>query len=83
MYLGLSLTWRFRISYHGSVKQKLTSKFTETRKPNPTKREDYGDTVIPSLVLRVNKSDRPIRGVRLQMMEVHISALFGTLTSHH
>lgn len=36
--------------------QKLTTKFIETRKPNPAKREDYRDTVVPGLVLRVNKS---------------------------
>jgi len=36
--------------------QKLTTKFIETRKPNPVKREDYRDTVVPGLVLRVNKS---------------------------
>ena len=35
---------------------KLTTKFIETRKPNPAKREDYRDTVVPGLVLRVNKS---------------------------
>ncbi|UXX83032.1 tyrosine-type recombinase/integrase [Roseovarius pelagicus] len=38
------------------MKQKLTTKFIETRKPNPAKREDYRDTVVPGLVLRVNKS---------------------------
>ena len=36
--------------------QKLTTKFIETRKPNPSKRVDYRDTVVPGLVLRVNKS---------------------------
>ncbi|SFR35096.1 Site-specific recombinase XerD [Yoonia tamlensis] len=36
--------------------QKLTTKFIETRKPNPAKREDFRDTVVPGLVLRVNKS---------------------------
>lgn len=54
--LGLSLTWRFRISYHGSMIQKLTTKFIETRKPDLAKRVDYRDTVVPGLVLRVNKS---------------------------
>lgn len=38
------------------MKQKLTTKFIETRKPDPTKRVDYRDTVVPGLVLRVNKS---------------------------
>ena len=36
--------------------QKLTTKFIETRKPDPSKRVDYRDTVVPGLVLRVNKS---------------------------
>ncbi|MFP3385982.1 Arm DNA-binding domain-containing protein [Tritonibacter sp. SIMBA_163] len=36
--------------------QKLTTKFIETRKPNPAKREAFRDTVVPGLVLRVNKS---------------------------
>ncbi|MHC0053550.1 Arm DNA-binding domain-containing protein [Actibacterium sp. D379-3] len=38
------------------MKQKLTTKFIETRKPDPSKRVDYRDTVVPGLVLRVNKS---------------------------
>lgn len=38
------------------MKQKLTIKFIETRKPDPFKRVDYRDTVVPGLVLRVNKS---------------------------
>ena len=38
------------------MKQKLTTKFIETRKPDPTKRVDYRDNVVPGLVLRVNKS---------------------------
>jgi integrase len=36
--------------------QKLTTKFIETRKPDTAKRVDYRDTVVPGLVLRVNKS---------------------------
>lgn len=36
--------------------QKLTTKFIENRKPDPAKRVDYRDTVVPGLVLRVNKS---------------------------
>ena len=36
--------------------QKLTTKFIETRKSDPSKRVDYRDTVVPGLVLRVNKS---------------------------
>ncbi|WP_299778365.1 site-specific integrase [uncultured Roseobacter sp.] len=36
--------------------QALTTKFIETRKPDPSKRVDYRDTVVPGLVLRVNKS---------------------------
>jgi len=36
--------------------QKLTTKFIDTRKPGPSKRVDYRDTVVPGLVLRVNKS---------------------------
>jgi len=36
--------------------QKLTTKFIEARKPDPAKRVDYRDTVVPGLVLRVNKS---------------------------
>ncbi|MAQ81705.1 MAG: integrase [Maritimibacter sp.] len=36
--------------------QKLTTKFIETRKPEPDKRVDYRDKVVPGLVLRVNKS---------------------------
>ena len=55
-HLGLSLTWQFRVSYHGSMRQKLTTKFIETRKPDPAKHVDYRDTVVPGLVLRVNKS---------------------------
>ncbi|WP_259775601.1 Arm DNA-binding domain-containing protein [Aliiroseovarius crassostreae] len=38
------------------MKQKLTTKLIETRKPDPSKRVDYRDTVVPGLVLRVNKS---------------------------
>lgn len=38
------------------MKQKLTTKFIETRKPDPNKRVDYRDTVVFGLVLRVNKS---------------------------
>jgi integrase len=38
------------------MKQKLTTKFIETRKPDPSKRVAYRDTVVPGLVLRVNKS---------------------------
>ncbi|WP_282129435.1 tyrosine-type recombinase/integrase [Roseobacter litoralis] len=38
------------------MKKKLTTKFIETRKPDPAKRVDYRDTVVPGLVLRVNKS---------------------------
>ncbi len=44
------------VSYHGCMIQKLTTKFIETRKPDPSKRVDYRDTVVPGLVLRVNKS---------------------------
>lgn len=36
--------------------QKLTTKFIEARKPDPAKRVDYRDTLVPGLVLRVNKS---------------------------
>ncbi len=36
--------------------QKLTTKFIETRKPNPAKRLDFRDTVVPGLVLRVNST---------------------------
>jgi len=38
------------------MKQKLTTKFIETKKPNPAKRIDYRDTVVPGLVLRINTS---------------------------
>lgn len=54
--LGLSLTKRFCPFYDGLMKQKLTTKFIESRKPDPAKRKDYRDTVVPGLVLRVNKS---------------------------
>lgn len=55
-HLGLSLTKRSRPSYHGRMKQKLTTKFIETRKPDPKKRIDFRDTVVPGLVLRVSTS---------------------------
>ncbi len=38
------------------MKQKLTSKFIETRKPDPKKRIDFRDTIVPGLVLRVSTS---------------------------
>ncbi|KKL13232.1 hypothetical protein LCGC14_2527820 [marine sediment metagenome] len=53
---GLSLTWPTRPSYHGLMKQKLTTKFIETRKSDPEKRIDFRDTVVPGLVLRVSTS---------------------------
>ena len=36
------------------MKQKLTTKFIETRKPDPEKRIDFRDTIVPGLVLRVS-----------------------------
>lgn len=38
------------------MKQKLTTKFIETRKPDPMKRLDFRDEVVPGLVLRVSTS---------------------------
>ncbi|MCF6234037.1 MAG: hypothetical protein L3J36_13220 [Rhodobacteraceae bacterium] len=38
------------------MKQKLTARFIETRKPNPMKRLDFRDEVVPGLVLRVSTS---------------------------
>ncbi|PYC47266.1 integrase [Litorivita pollutaquae] len=38
------------------MKQKLTTKFIETRKPDPEKRIDFRDTIVPGLVLRVSTS---------------------------
>ena len=38
------------------MKQKLTTKFIETRKPDPEKRIDFRDTLVPGLVLRVSTS---------------------------
>lgn len=54
--LGLSLTAGLHVSYLDLMTHKLTTKFIETRKPDPAKRVDYRDTVVPGLVLRVNKS---------------------------
>lgn len=54
--LGLSLTAGLHVSYLNLMKHKLTTKFIETRKPDPAKRVDHRDTVVPGLVLRVNKS---------------------------
>jgi len=38
------------------MKQKLTTKFIETRKPDPKKRIDFRDTIVQGLVLRVSTS---------------------------
>lgn len=38
------------------MKQKLTKKFIETRTPDPEKRIDFRDTIVPGLVLRVSTS---------------------------
>ncbi|WP_319826084.1 tyrosine-type recombinase/integrase [Thalassovita sp.] len=38
------------------MKRKLTSKFIEGQKPNPTKRLDFRDELMPGLVLRISTS---------------------------
>ncbi len=54
--LGLSLTRLIRLSYHGHMKRKLTTKFIEGQKPNPSKRLDFRDELMPGLVLRISTS---------------------------
>lgn len=52
----LSLTRLIRPSYHGFMKRKLTTKFIEGQKPNPSKRLDFRDELMPGLVLRISTS---------------------------
>lgn len=54
--LELSLTRRFHLSYHELMKNKLTPKFIEGIKPNPAKRLDFRDDLMPGLVLRVSQT---------------------------
>lgn len=54
--LELSLTQLVRPSYHGRMKRKLTTKFIEGQKPNPSKRLDFRDELMPGLVLRISTS---------------------------
>lgn len=54
--LELSLTRLVRPSYHGLMKRKLTTKFIEGQKPDPSKRLDFRDELIPGLVLRISTS---------------------------
>ena len=53
---GLSLTRLVRPSYHGLMKRKLTTKFIEGQKPDPSKRLDFRDELMPGLVLRISTS---------------------------
>ena len=52
----MSLTRQDRLSYHELMKNKLTTKFIENLKPNPVKRLDFRDDLMPGLVLRVSVS---------------------------
>lgn len=54
--LKSSLTRRFNLSYHELMKNKLTPKFIEGIKPNPAKRLDFRDDLMPGLVLRVSQT---------------------------
>ena len=54
--LELSLTRLARLSYHGLMKRRLTTKFIEGQKPNPSKRLDFRDELMPGLVLRISTS---------------------------
>lgn len=54
--LELSLTQHGRPSYHGLMKRKLTNKFIEGQKPDPSKRLDFRDELMPGLVLRISTS---------------------------
>lgn len=54
--LELSLTQPVCPSYHGPMKRKLTTKFIEGQKPDPSKRLDFRDELMPGLVLRISTS---------------------------
>lgn len=54
--LELSLTRLVRPSYDGLMKRKLTTKFIEGQKPDPSKRLDFRDEMMPGLVLRISAS---------------------------
>lgn len=54
--LDLSLTRQVRAFYHELMKSKLTPKFIDSIKPNPSKRLDFRDDLMPGLVLRVSAS---------------------------
>ena len=54
--LELSLTRLVRPSYHGLMTQKLTTKFIEGKKPDPKKRLEFRDQLMPGLVLRISKA---------------------------
>lgn len=54
--LELSLTRLIRPSYHGLMKRKLTTKFIEGQKPNPSTSLDFRDELMPGLVLRISTS---------------------------
>lgn len=54
--LGLYLTQTAYLTYRRRMKRKLTTKFIEGQKPNPAKRLDFRDELMPGLVLRVGTS---------------------------
>jgi len=55
-HLELSLTRLARLSYRRRMKRKLTTKFIEGLKPNPARRLDFRDELMPGLVLRISTS---------------------------